>query len=276
MSSVCSEHFDLRVRLLESMLNKVPQYQALAKELGQVKYSIAECPFGASVDLSSNEIFLDPRHFHGSLPGPSAIQAALFEIANLFHKNNFKDLAGRIESLTPDAFVEQYERLEHQSALLCKKTLREYLPKEKWSVYPIAYTTENFQLHYLMQQLAGHSQKIFEKYRAMFSPHADYVGSLRIPIEIEEVKYLRQFVDLIIMMEDPDHPLCKKAAECYLRMKAASESNKALPEHLLEHFQEIEISRDTDTSQDSQLEECLIHSPDRFGKATSLSICPPP
>ncbi|MBS0651942.1 MAG: hypothetical protein JSR39_00275 [Verrucomicrobia bacterium] len=250
MSSVCSEHFDLRVRLLESMLDKVPQYQALTKELGQVKYSIAECPFGASVDLSSNEIFLDPRHFHGSLPATSAIQAALFEIANLFNKNNFKDLVGRIESLPPDAFVEQYERIEHRSALLCKKALREFLPKEKWSDYPMAYTTENFQLHYLMQQLAGHSQKVFEKYRAKFSPNLGYVGSLRIPIEKEEVKYLRQFIDLIIMMEDPDHPLCKKAAECYLRMKAAAEGNTTLPKHLLEHLQEIEISRDAYTSQD--------------------------
>jgi len=111
----------------------------------------------------------------------------------------------------------------------------------------MAYTTENFQLHYLLQQLAGHSQSVFEKYRTQFHPGMEYLGSLSTPVKQEEVKYLRQFVELIIMMEDSDHPLCKKADEYHLRMKAAAEANKVLPKQLLEHFQEIEIMRGIDT-----------------------------
>ncbi|MBX3719530.1 MAG: hypothetical protein KF898_07770 [Parachlamydiales bacterium] len=247
MSAFCTEYSDLRLKNLETSLCLIPGYQQLKDSVGPIKYSIGNCTFGAYSDLSNNNICLDSKLFNGSLPSSNAVQGALFEIANLYQKKEFERLVGRIDFLSPDAFVAMHERIEHRSALFCKTVLRRFLPNEKWPEFSMAYTTENFHLHYLLQQLAGHSQNVFKKYRAQFDPGMEYLGSLLTPVKEEEVKYLRQFVELIIMMEDSDHPLCKKAAQYYLLMKAAAEANQVLPKQLLEHFQEIEMFRTIDT-----------------------------
>ncbi|MGE0669717.1 MAG: hypothetical protein AB7H48_13245 [Parachlamydiales bacterium] len=247
MSAFCTEYSDLRLKNLEASLCLIPGYQQLKDSVGPIKYSIGNCTFGAYSDLSNNNIYLDSKLFNGSLPSSNAVQGALFEIANLYQKKEFERLVGRIDFLSPDAFVAMHEKIEHRSALFCKTVLRRFLPNEKWPEFSMAYTTENFHLHYLLQQLAGHSQNVFKKYRAQFDPGMEYLGSLLTPVKEEEVKYLRQFVELIIMMEDSDHPLCKKAAQYYLLMKAAAEANQVLPKQLLEHFQEIEMFRTIDT-----------------------------
>lgn len=220
MSISCDATSDARLNNLIYIVSEIPGYQTLKASVGEVKYSLDQCAFGAYSELSNNHIHIDPNLFDGSRPKPAAIQAVLFEMANLYQKNDFRCLVRNIRSLSPDSFVEKYEGIEHQSALICKKILRSFFPQDQWTKFPLTYTPDNFRLHYLLQQLAGHSGNVYQKYRRHFNSTCIYLGTFGKPIAKTELGFLRRCVETIIVMQDPDHPHCKRAGELYLKTMA--------------------------------------------------------
>lgn len=191
----------------------------LKELLDTVQFAIAKCDFGASLNPSNNTITLDPSLFQGPLPSSSAIESALFELINLSQKNNFRELVNKIETLVPDEFVKDYETIEYRTAAICKKILQKKIPSEQWDDYPLVYTTNSFPLHYLLQQLSGHSQKIYEKYKDRFNTTQPYQGSWPTPNEEEDRQILLQLLYLKIGSEAPETDFGKTAEAAYKRLR---------------------------------------------------------
>lgn len=206
--------------------------------LKKVHFKIEECDFGARAIPASNTISLNPNLFNGSNPTSEAIESALFELINLSKKEEFQSLVDRIDWLNPEEFVEEYERIEYRTAKICKKILIKQIPLENYDDYPLIYTTEHFQLHYLLQQLKGHSQKIYDTYKNRLAVHEPYRGTLDLPGE-KESAILTELINLKIGSEQTSTTFGKSAKSNYQRLKTALLSNPKY-NHLRSHIKQIE------------------------------------
>lgn len=158
--AICKEIFSFIPRLqgLES-------FSKVSAAAGKVGVFFGEC--GVSrCDFKSNEILLDPTLCEGKIGDvySKVLEAYVFEMANLSRKSEFMGLIKNVSSLPSEEFVEEFERLEHLSALEAKEIVCSYFPRENWPDTEMAYVPKRFELHYLMQRISGHSQRIFERF----------------------------------------------------------------------------------------------------------------
>jgi hypothetical protein len=183
--------------------------------------SIEPCPWGAYCEFSDKKVVLDPALFKNSQISPRVEMSVLHELGNLSQESDFRSLRERASQMSPDEFVSDYERIEHRSALIAKKILRDYYPVEKWSECPFAYTPEAFELHYFLQQLGGHSQDIFNRHSSFFDKHINYNGTWKNPpIPEDEDQFLRALIDLRIRSEDPERDVSEPALKKYQDLKS--------------------------------------------------------
>lgn len=238
------DYLNFRLGCLIEDLSKFSCYQEVERLSGPIEFSIGECKFDAYCDLFTNRVVLSTHLFKEDLPPSIALQSALFEVANLSQKVKFQDLVGRVKLLTPDEFVEEYERIEHQSALICKTVLRKIFPKEKWSECSLAYTSENFHVHYMMQQITGHSKNIYKAFRSEFDPFLKYKGSFSYSIRKKDVDILKKYIDMVVVMLDAEHPLSKEASQVYNKFHSPQNENqrKHYSDRLLRQLDEIDFS----------------------------------
>lgn len=213
--------------------------QNLKNLLDRVKFGITNCDFGAYTDPSKNKIFLDPSLFQGTIPSSTAIESALFELINLSKKRDFCGLVKKIDALDPDEFVKEYESIEYRTALVCKRILQKNIASDRWDAYPMTYTSQSFQLHYLLQQLSGHSQKIYERYKDHFNANQTYHGSWQAPTDTESKEILLELLNLKIGSETSETDFGKTAAASYKRLKNGLLSNPYY-NHLTAYIQIIE------------------------------------
>ncbi len=204
---------------LKDSLYPFAENDKLKDLLNRVEFTVAKCGFGASANPAHDTIALDPSLFQGATPSSFAVESALFELVNLSQKSYFQSLVNRIDKLDPDEFVKDYEHIEYQTALICKRILQKKLAPDQWDAYPLVYTTDSFQLHYLIQQLSGHSQKIYERYKDRFSTNETYCGSWQMPAEEEDRQILIELLSLKIGSEFQDTGFGKNAEASYKQMK---------------------------------------------------------
>lgn len=111
------------------------------------------------------------------------ICSILFELHNATTNKTIYTLLkkAQIGEITKDQYVENIERMEHQNAVntvrLIEKGIASGLfpPTSRWNIY------ENFDDHYMIQQLYGHSQFIaanFDKVNPRLS-HQPYKGTIK-------------------------------------------------------------------------------------------------
>lgn len=103
------------------------------------------------------------------------VQHLLFELHNASHTNEFRDL----DTLEVNAYVRAFEKIEFQSTLETRRDL-DYLAQQSAfdpdlnefkSVYP------DFELHYLFQQVAGHSYEIAKRSPGFDASPSCYSGT---------------------------------------------------------------------------------------------------
>ncbi len=221
----------LMISRLSDTLSSIEEFQQLKNTIGDISFEIADSTYSR---VTKNVIVLASDLFENQKPTLMAIEAALFETANLSQAGRFKKLLEDSNLTTPDEFVEQFERIEHTSALMCKKILRRIYPKERWLDCPMAYTTECFALHYFLQQSSGHSRDIWERYRSFFPDGALYSGTWKTPISKEEEFLVNLLLDIVFRMEDPEEDIHQQAAEDYKILTQIMELNSELKDRIEE------------------------------------------
>ncbi len=225
------------------MLGKTPRFCDLKDAIGStIGFSISSCDFLA--ECTDRKIILDPSLFRNKLNNicPQLIESILFEMNNLKLKGLFDDLINNAKSLTPDEFVEKFERLEHLSALETKRALREIFPSEDWHCFPFAYVTENFDLHYLMQQTGEHSLGIWMRFPYLFNRSDTYIGTWK-PVPLDEKKFVIDLLNCQIDMDDPDQFVSETSKKnfCLIKQYIFEElKNKDLLFRLTERINVIE------------------------------------
>ena len=197
-----------------------PLYQEIENEAKDPTIHLESAPFLASCYFDEHRITLDPTLFKSKIGNtfPMALQYYLFELANLSQVAKFKSLIHRVTFLTPDKFVEEYERIEHQSALKIKEILRKCLPKEEWGQYSMTRVPENFELHFLVQQMSGHSGTIWERYADLFPPHSFYIGTWD-SVPEDEKPFLMALIDFQSRKQDPDPAIAAAGEAKYALVK---------------------------------------------------------
>jgi len=195
-------------------------YCQIRDMVAPVSVVIEPCPYLAAIKLDERRIVLDPSLFEDKVGEiyPKALQYYLFELSNLAQADKIEALFDRSDRITPDEFVETCERIEHQSVLNTKKILRRSLPREQWMHYPLIYSTDRFDLHYLIQQTAGHSLRIWDRYRFLFPEASSYTGTWS-SVPEDERRPLMALIDLKGRLSDPDESIATQANKDYHFLK---------------------------------------------------------
>lgn len=198
------QHTSLKETLV--YLESLPAYQKLRDEIkADVEISSGDCASTYCV-FGERKIVLTPNEFNNKVGEiyPKAIEAILFEMNNLAQVEKFYDLIKNVSQWTPDDFVRNYEKIEYQSALKTKEILRQTFPEKIWKTIPVAYTHKCFWPHYLLQQLEGHSRRIWEKFSDRFPAGSAYLGNWKSPVidSEEEKNYLRLLIRAKAFSED--------------------------------------------------------------------------
>jgi len=201
-------------------LEQLDTYQSLKIAAGLFHVEIDPTVTSSTCNLNNRCIALAPHLFDVKIEKifPKAVAAVVFEMANLAQSNAFRKLIERIEDLTPNEFVETYERIEHKSALKAKEILRATFPPEQWDSTPIVYCPDQFQPHYLLQQVLGHSQKIWERYSRLKSDKLNYPGTWDPPLDNEEKQMLKALLHLYALKHDPLKTLSEMGTQKYEKL----------------------------------------------------------
>lgn len=149
----------------------------------------SQLPYPAWWDGSTQTIYLSYDHGYGQYDifDQEDLQTAslLFELHNAVKSSEMLALA----ALEIDDYVRSFEELEFQSTQETAKDIEVLVEKgafnptlnEFKAVYP------SFELHYLFQQVSGHSQEIARRYAedsdSLFALPDSYVGSWKVPID---------------------------------------------------------------------------------------------
>jgi len=211
---------------------------------------IHPCRWGACCVFPDKRIDIDPSLYADSAITPQLEMSVLFELANLSQEREFRSLLGRVSLIAPEEFVSNWERLEHRSALMVKKIIRDRFPIEQWPDYPYAYTPENFNLHYLLQQAGGHSQEIFERHARSLGANAEYNGTWNGALQQDELRFIFSLIDLKIRSQDPEQRVSLPAIKDYQFLQSVirrgandpREANRSLYARLAPRIDEIEAA----------------------------------
>jgi hypothetical protein len=238
---------DSEARAAQEYMRQFSEIEDLG--VGDYTISVEPCPWKSYCRFSEKRIVIDTSLFKDSNPTPKVAMSVLQELGNLSQVKEFHSLIQRASTMTPDEFVSEYERIEHKSALIAKKILRSHYPVAKWQECPMAYTSEPFELHYLLQQAGGHSQEIFERHAPLFKKNLTYKGSwIDAPPSKEELRPILSILDLNIRSQDPESQVSAPAQRDYQllkslihqRSKNPKEPNRRLYERLALRIVEIE------------------------------------
>lgn len=159
---------------------------SVLEELGIIH---SQLPYPAWWDGNTQTIYLSYDHGYGQSDffDQEDLQTAslLFELHNAVKSSEMLALA----ALEIDDYVRSFEELEFQSAQETAKDIEALVKKGEFNpglnefkaMYP------SFELHYLFQQVSGHSQEIARRYAedsdSLFALPDSYVGSWKVPID---------------------------------------------------------------------------------------------
>ena len=235
--------------IIPSKMEEDEDYRGLEKSAGPFHLKIHPTHSISYCDFKDKKIVLSPALFRNRVGAiyPHAIQALVFEMANLAQSGSFDRLADRVKELTPDEFVENSERLEHRSAVKTKEILRKNFPISMWDHMPIVYSHEQFGPHYLLQQASGHSKNIWERYRPLMKEGDGYKGTWATPVQSDELPIVKSLLHCASLMDDSELTLRNDAQRLYNKstrsITSKAESNGAeLYSRLAGRIKEIESS----------------------------------
>lgn len=203
-SSSCGNSALSTQAIIPESLKQNMDYQELENSLGSFDLKVRKSRSISSCDFIRKEIVLDPSLLQKKVGDiyPQAVEALIFEMANLAQSTSFDQLVGRIQKLTPDQFVEEFERLEHKSAIKTKRILRKNFPISLWELMPIVYSHDRFAPHYLLQQALGHSQSIWEHHKQHISGTSTYNGTWISPVRKDEISIVKSLLHCLSLKED--------------------------------------------------------------------------
>lgn len=167
--------------------------KSMASDLGVSKICVHPCPTSAEVNLTTRAITINPDS-----PVNEALESLIFELHNLAAKNQFEALTRRISSLSVDEYVKAKEEIEYKNVRAAQKMIREL--KIKSTLDTIDY---DFDVHYLIQQAAGHSQMIADEYARKTNSEASYKGTWAHPIRTEAER-IELFFTLVKLKNSSD------------------------------------------------------------------------
>ena len=121
------------------------------------------------------------------------IQTYLFELHNAAHTSKFIDLGEREETLGANAYVKQIEEVEYSSAKLTQIRLEILAANFEFDIEKSAFEAlyPSFELHYLFQQVSGHSQIIASRYQKRHPTMPPYEGTWKFPLDPQSKKLLK-------------------------------------------------------------------------------------
>lgn len=220
LHSGISRSIQKKLHVSLEFLEKISEYQDISTKIGTISILIGSCQFLASSNLTDKQITIDQRLLQKKSRRmyPLVIDAILFEMCNLEQTSTIHDLVNQAGSLTPNEFIEKFERIEFQSALKTSQILRKYIPMKDWHRYPLAIMHTGFHLHYLMQQTIGHSHKIWERFAHLFNPAVYYEGSW-LPVPEDEKPYIIALISCRSGQENPLPRISAKAEQEYQTLK---------------------------------------------------------
>jgi hypothetical protein len=201
-----------------AFLEENKEYTELKKQAEFHEIIIEKGDFPAYCNWAKKTIVLNPSLFQEKIGKiyPLALQSIIFETANFAQREQFSNLVDRIKSLTPDEFVEQYERLEHQSGLAAKAILRGCIEIKNWNKIPMVFVSDRFGPHYLFQQVGRHSHSIWDRYADRFEKNSRYEG---IAISEADKPYVLALLDLQLRGADSEPSVSEPARKSYVNLK---------------------------------------------------------
>lgn len=190
-----------------SMLKKIhTQLGKIAIKIGSNKINTSE----ASWSWEDKTITLNSAFY--SYPQAKQITSIIFELCNAEQSDDFKALPHEASTKVDD-FVFFFEKLEHRSALKTKLIADQILDKDENRFQCVQ---EDFNLHYALQQISGHSEFIAHHY----FPDKPYRGSLSYPLEeLKDPKIRRYLYALLYYYQ--------RIKTCASELASGSEPEKA-------------------------------------------------
>lgn len=121
------------------------------------------------------------------------IQTYLFELHNAAHTSKFKDLGEREKTLGADAYVKQFEEVEYDSAKFTQMRLEILADSFEFDLDQSTFKAlyPSFELHYLFQQVSGHSQIIADRYQKRHPTMPHYKGTWKFPLDPQSKEILK-------------------------------------------------------------------------------------
>lgn len=139
--------------------------QEVVNQLGKISIEVNEKAAPACWNWKDKKIKVHPTLTQEGKER-ELISYVIFEMCNAKRTHSFQSLS-RLEDV--DSFVEAFERLEHAS----------YLDARALDDNPHFGSFQDFEKHYSLQQLAGHSERVAKAY----FPDSSYRGTLQTPLE---------------------------------------------------------------------------------------------
>jgi len=213
-------------------LGTIPEYTQLLDTIGRIEFVVENCLSPAYCDFENSCIKLDPSLFEKKCGNiyPLVVESILFEMNNYTEKAAFDCLLSGARAMTPDQFVEEFERLEHRSALKTKAILRKHFEFDLWKNASLSHIPNDFRLHYLKQQVTGHSQDIWARLSHLFPQGSDYRGIWKGEVAKDEKTYVLALLDLYGRISDPVPAISVAATKNLHFLKRHIRTNRENPE----------------------------------------------
>ena len=167
---------DIQIRKLVQSLEKLPAGKDLIrKSTAHGSISILtnpRCymPFEAMWDGEHRRILIDGKRNmdHGRI-----LRSLIFELHNAAADPEFDEVIRHAcrGSIDCDAFVEESERIEHNNVLKTVAIIKEGIARGIFPASTHWEVIEDFDIHYKIQQIAGHSQFLAKEYETLKPRH---------------------------------------------------------------------------------------------------------
>lgn len=176
---------------LEGPVQTITEHFPLLLEVirGQIGHFKIENHRFAHWDWQDKTLYLSAEEEEES----DQIQTYLFELHNAAHTSKFKDLGEQEETLGADAYVQEFEEVEYASAKFTQTRLEILADSFEFDLDQSTFKAlyPSFELHYLFQQIAGHSQIIADRYQKRHPTMPPYKGTWKFPLDPQSKKLLK-------------------------------------------------------------------------------------